>query len=122
MLSSITTSEGNLVDIKELFNQASPQCFEGSSWSFVSNNNSGTYRFQNSACDASTHSIKWFMEEAENDVYFLWKFIPEGAKAKDIKAGYQLRLMYESETDLELEQEAAFEGGFIKIYYHFTKI
>jgi len=122
VLSSITTSEGNLVDIKTLFNQASPQCFEGSTWSFVSNNNSGTYQFQNSGCDTSTHSIKWFMEEAENDVYFLWKFIPEGLKAKDVKAGYQLRLMYESETDLELEQEAAFEGEFIKIYYHFTKI
>ena len=121
-LSSIASDQGNLVDIKLLFNQASPDCFEGSTWSFVSNNNSGIYNFQNADCDNSTHSIKWFMEENEDGVYFLWKFVPEGVKAKDITTGYQLKLLYETETDFELTQEASFEGRIIKIHYHFTKI
>ncbi|MFV0593692.1 MAG: lipocalin family protein [Draconibacterium sp.] len=120
-LSSITTNQGNIVDIKTLFNQASPDCFEGSNWTFVNNNSSGTYVFQNANCDAATHSIKWFMEDDGAEVYFLWKFIPEGMKAKDVKTGYQLKLLSESETEFTLAQDAAFEGKTIKIYYHFTR-
>jgi len=120
-LMSITTDQGNIVDIKELFNQASPNCFEGSEWSFVSNNNSGTYSFMDAACQNSTHSIKWFMEENGQDIYFLWKFIPDGVKPKDVKAGYKLKLLSESETEFVLAQDAAFEGDVISIYYQFVK-
>lgn len=120
-LSSITTDQGNKVEIKELFNQASPDCFEGSEWSFVSNNNSGTYSFMDVACVNSTHSIKWFMEEDGSDIYFLWKFIPDGVKPKDVTAGYKLRLISESETEFVLAQDASFEGNIISIYYQFVK-
>ncbi|WP_319499883.1 lipocalin family protein [uncultured Draconibacterium sp.] len=120
-LSSITTDQGNKVEIKELFNQASPDCFEGSEWSFVSNNNSGTYSFMDVACINSTHSIKWFMEEDGQDIYFLWKFIPDGVKPKDVTAGYKLKLISESETEFVLAQDASFEGDIISIYYQFVK-
>ncbi len=119
-MASITTDQGNIVDIKKLFDQASPECFEGSKWSFVSNNNSGTYSFQNSGCDNTTHSIKWFMEEAGEDIYFLWKFIPDGVKPKDVTAGYKLKLLSESETEFVLAQDANFEGSIISIYYQFV--
>lgn len=122
VLSSITTNHGNLVNIKRLFDQASPDCFEGSQWSFVSNNNSGTYTFQNSDCTSSANSIKWFMEEdANGQVYFLWKFIPDGLKAKDVKTGYKLKLLLETETSFELAQDASLEGELVTINYHFTK-
>ena len=120
-LSSITTNKGSIVEIKELFNQASPDCFEGSQWSFVSNNNSGTYTFQNANCSAAANSIKWFMEENGDEVNFLWKFIPEGTKAKDVKTGYKLKLISQSETEFVLAQEAEFEGSTITIYYDFTR-
>ena len=121
ILSSITTDQGNLVNIKELFNQASPDCFEGSKWNFVNNNNSGTYTFQNAGCNASANSIKWFMEENGDEVNFLWKFIPEGIKAKDVKTGYMMKLLSQSETEFTLAQDANFEGGIITIYYHFIR-
>ncbi|MCG6189556.1 lipocalin family protein [Maribellus maritimus] len=120
-LSSVTTDKGNIVSIKTLFNQASPDCFEGSSWSFVSNNNSGTYNFEGANCDNSTHSIKWFMEENDDEVFFLWKFIPEGMKPKDVTAGYKLKLLSESETEFVLAQDASFEGNMMTIYYQFVK-
>lgn len=122
VLSSITTNHGNLVDIKSLFNQASPECFEGSQWSFVSNNNSGTYTFQNGNCSSDVSSIKWFLEEdANGQVSFLWKFIPDGVKAKDIKAGYELKLISESDTEFSLAQDAFVEGEAVVINYYFTK-
>ena len=120
-LASVTTDQGNIVAIKTLFDQASPDCFEESKWSFVSNNNSGTYNFQNANCDGSTHSIKWFMEENDNEVFFLWKFIPEGMKPKDVKAGYKLKLLSASESEFVLAQDASFEGNIITIYYQFIK-
>lgn len=121
-LSSITTDKGNLVDIKELFDQASPDCFEGSQWSFVSNNHTGTFTFQNGNCNSSANSIVWFMEEnAAGEVDFLWKFIPEGLKAKDVKVGFRLKLMSESETNFELAQDASVEGEAVTINYYFTK-
>jgi len=120
-LSSITTNQGNVVKIKELFDQASPDCFEGSHWSFVSNNNSGTYTFQDASCNAAANSIKWFMEENGDEVNFLWKFIPEGTKAKDVKTGYKLKLVSQTETEFVLAQDAAFEGSMITIYYDFTR-
>ena len=120
-LSSITTDQGNIVAIKTLFNQASPDCFEDSKWSFVSNNNSGTYNFQKANCNSAPHSIKWFMEENGDEISFLWKFIPEGVKAKDVKAGYKLKLVSSSEVEFTLAQDASFEGNMITIYYQFTK-
>lgn len=120
-LSSITTSEGGIVKIKQLFDQASPDCFEGSQWSFVSNNNSGTYTFQDASCSASANSIMWFMEENGDEVNFLWKFIPEGTKAKDVKTGYKLKLVSQTETEFVLAQDAAFEGSMITIYYDFIR-
>ena len=120
-LSSITTDQGNIVAIKTLFDQASPDCFEDSKWSFVSNNNSGTYNFQRANCSSSSHSIKWFMEENGYDVFFLWKFIPDGVKPKDVKAGYRLKLISQSETEFVLAQDANFEGNMITIYYQFIK-
>jgi len=120
-LSSITTNHGNMAKINLLFNQASPECFTGSQWNFVSNNNTGSYTFQQAGCISSVSYIKWFMEEEGNHVYFFWKFIPEGMKAKDVKVGYKLKLLSESETDFSLSQEAPFEDGTITIYYHFIK-
>ncbi|HYQ59141.1 MAG TPA: hypothetical protein VEP89_17485 [Draconibacterium sp.] len=120
-LASITTAQGNIVAIKTLFDQASPDCFEGSQWSFVSNNNSGTYSFMDVACLNATHSIKWFMEEDGEDIYFLWKFIPDGVKPKDVTAGYKLKLLSESETEFVLVQDASFEGDIISIYYQFVR-
>ncbi|SHE72644.1 Lipocalin-like domain-containing protein [Mariniphaga anaerophila] len=120
-LSSVSTDRGNTVSIKTLFNQASPSCFENSSWNFVSNNNSGTYRFNNGSCDDSTHSIKWFMKDNGDEISFLWKFIPEGMKAKDVKAGYELKLISESESEFFLAQNAILEGSTITIYYQFVK-
>ena len=120
-LVSVTTDQGNKVTIKELFNQASPDCFEGSEWIFVSNNNSGTYSFMDVACVNSTHSIKWFMEQEGETIYFLWKFIPDGVKPKDVTAGYKLQLISESDTEFVLAQDASLEGEIITIYYQFVK-
>jgi hypothetical protein len=61
------------------------------------------------------------MEENGNDVFFLWKFIPEGMKPKDVKIGYKLKLLSQSDSEFVLTQDASFEGDIINIYYKFIK-
>lgn len=120
-LSKITNEKGNHVNIKNIFAHSSLSCFEGSDWHLVANNESGHYTLQGAGCPVTQNKIKWFMSEEDGNVYFWFKRLEEGVKAKKTTKGYKMRVVSVDETQAHLIHEVPFEGGKLALHYYFTK-
>lgn len=96
------------------------QCFVGSTWKLVPNNYSGSFSLNGgNGCPVFTQPIKF---EVAGGNQFKFKKIMEGQKAKNVSAGYVLNLINQTETSFVLEQNVAFEGEIVKVYYNFQKL
>ena len=101
------------------FNIADAKCFEGSQWSFVSNNNTGEMVLNKANCVTYGSKITWFINKDGN---FVMKFLTEGVKAKHTAGGYVLRVANQSETSFQLIDRASVGSNSAEIVYQFDKI
>ena len=101
------------------FNIADAKCFEGSQWSFVSNNNTGEMVLNKSNCVTYGSRITWFINKDGN---FVMKFLTEGSKAKHTAGGYVLRVANQTETSFQLIDRASVGSNTAEIVYQFDKI
>lgn len=101
------------------FNIADAKCFEGSQWSFVSNNNTGEMALNKANCTTYGSRITWFVNKDGN---FVMKFLNEGIKAKHTTSGYVLRIANQSETSFQLIDKAAVGNNTADVVYQFDKI
>lgn len=105
------------------FNDASKDCFEGSNWKFIPNNNTGTYAISKVNCLKGDRNFIFTIQEVdpETGLYdFLLK--PTDAKNKsDDNKGFRLRLTRLNESEMEWEQTASIDGKTIKINMNFKK-
>lgn len=108
-----------------LFNDASASCFQGSLWSFVSNNNTGTYTVQGPNCTAGERYFTWAIDE-ENTVQgmfdFLLKPTDNNYKSTTGNQGFRLNLVSLTETSMTWEQTVTLEGKPFVIRMNFTKL
>ncbi|PCH74775.1 MAG: lipocalin [Flavobacteriaceae bacterium] len=122
-LSSITYSTSGTFNVS-LFNDVSKECFEGSTWQFVPNNNTGIYTIDNGTCDAGPRNFIFKIQEvdAQTDLYdFLLK--PTDVKHQsDSNHGYRLWLEQLSEETMKWRQTVTVEGKAFHIYMNFNKI
>lgn len=82
------------------FQMADSDCFKGSQWKFVSNNNSGTFALtQGGACPIFESNFKWTISP---DGTFGIKFVDQGEKAKKVTAGFHLKVRNQTATTFEL--------------------
>lgn len=109
------------VSVTQLFNQASTDCFIGSHWHLVANNNSGTYILNETTCPSGKNMINWHTTEEDGIAYFWFKQIAQGEKAKNVKSGYKMRIESISETQAQLSQEVPLDNGKTTIDYYFIK-
>ncbi|MBV7441899.1 hypothetical protein KRX57_10770 [Weeksellaceae bacterium TAE3-ERU29] len=114
-------SRNPAASITTLFNQASPQCFQGSEWHLVANNNSGNYVLNGMNCPTGQNNINWHVAEEDGIAYFWFKQIPEGQKAKNIKSGYKMRVESADANAAHLSHEVPFGTGKTVIDYYFVK-
>ncbi|MDN3594048.1 lipocalin family protein [Zunongwangia endophytica] len=107
-----------------LFNDASANCFEGSTWDFVSNNNRGTYEVSGLDCVAETRNFIWSIDEENtpSGMYdFLLKPVNEKYKSTNGDQGFRLNLVNLSENSMVWEQTVTLEGSPFVIRMMFTK-
>lgn len=110
-----------------LFNEASANCFQGSMWSFVSNNNTGTYTLQGPNCTAAGERyFNWSIDE-ENTARaggydFLLKPTDERNRSTTGNQGFRINLVELSETSMTWEQTVTLEGSPFVIRMNFTKL
>ncbi len=104
-----------------VFDEAPYECYRGSQWHLVQNNNSGTYTLNGGGdCPAGTNSIKWTITDDGASKYFNFKRV-NNEKAKNVLTGYQMRIQSVSDNSMTLVQDVSFEGKTIGIVYHLTK-
>ncbi|MFC4815670.1 MULTISPECIES: lipocalin family protein [unclassified Flavobacterium] len=100
------------------FQIADSQCFEGSQWTFVSNNDSGKMAIEKAGCPQFSSNIKWFVNK---DQQFVLKMLDAGDKARKVKEGYILLLRSQTMETFQLVDKVNIGGKNTEIVYLFRK-
>jgi hypothetical protein len=122
-LSSITYSETGKYNVT-LLDDTSKDCFEGSEWHFVPNNNTGTYTINETSCTTGIRYFVFTIQEInpETGLYdFLLK--PTNAKNKsETNQGFRLNLTSISEKSMQWKQTLTVDGKPFTITMNFSKL
>ena len=106
-----------------LLNDASKMCFEGSTWQFIPNNNTGTYSINETSCSTGLRNFVFTIQEinAETGLYdFLLKPTNEKSKS-ETNQGFRLSLKALSDTVMQWEQTVSLDGKPFNITMNFNK-
>lgn len=123
-LSEITYSEMGTFDVT-LLNDASKECFIGSTWQFIPNNNTGIYTINDAHCvpTGDRNFIFTIQEVDANTGLYDFLLKPTNVKGKsENDLGFRLQLTQLSETTMRWEQTISVGGKPFKIYMNFNKI
>jgi len=101
------------------FQIADSKCFEGSSWKFVANNNSGEMAMDKSGCPSMRSPFTWFINK---EGQFVLKIINAGEKAKKVKEGYVLSITGKTEESFQLIDKIDVGGKLTDVVYQFQKV
>ncbi|QEE49504.1 hypothetical protein FUA48_07885 [Flavobacterium alkalisoli] len=116
-ISSVTYPGSDYIKVTS-FDVADSQCFVGSSWKFVSNNNTGEMTLNKVGCPAFSSPIIWSVTK---DGSFTLK-ITEGEKGKRVTQGYYLKVMNQSESSFQLVDNVNVGGKNVDVVYQFNKM
>lgn len=101
------------------FQIADSQCFVGSQWFFISNNNKGSLNLKDTKCANFSSDIVWSVNQ---EGMFGLKILNAGLKAQKVKEGYFLKLANQTETSFQLIDKMDVGGKLSDIVYQFEKI
>lgn len=122
VLNTVTINEEGNFAIT-LFNDASKECFEGSIWRFIPNNNSGLYTLSSENCDPGDRNFVFTIQEMneENQLYdFLLKPTNDKLKSEN-NTGFRINLTQLSDTSMEWKQTVLVDKLPFTITMSFTK-
>lgn len=117
VISSVTYPGSQYVKVNS-FQLADSECFVGSTWKFVSNNNKGTMALTKANCVAFSSPITWFVN---NESQFVLKVLDAGEKARKVRDGYILGLANQTETSFQLVDKIDVAGKMTDVIYQFQK-
>lgn len=100
------------------FELADSQCFVGSSWRFISNNNKGNMSLTRTGCPSFSSSITWYVNKEGN---FVLKILDAGEKAKRVREGYVLSVANVSGNSFQLVDRINVGGNMADVIYQFQK-
>jgi len=122
-LESITYSESGNFNVN-LLNDTTSDCFIGSSWHFIPNNNTGIYNINSNACQTGERYFVFSIKEMDSETG-LYDFLlkPTDAKFKsELDQGYRFNLKELSETSMKWGQTVILEGKPFEVFMDFSKI
>lgn len=122
-LDNISYSESGTFNVT-LFDDTSKECFEGSTWRFIPNNNTGIYTVNDPNCPTGDRNFIFTIQEIDqgSGLYdFLLKPTEKRGKPDD-KVGYRLRLSQLNESSMQWEQTVNLDGEPFKIKMNFSKL
>lgn len=118
VITSVTYPGSEVIKVNS-FGLADSKCFEGSTWKFVSNNDSGIMTLNNANCTSFSSSIKWFVNK---NGQFVLKVLNAGEKAKKVRDGYVLNVANQSEASFQLLDQINVGGTMTNVVYQFQKV
>ena len=116
-ITSVTYPGSEYIKVQS-FNLADSQCFEGSTWKFISNNNKGTMALTKADCASFSSPISWFVNK---DGQFVLKVLSAGEKAKKVRDGYILGMANQTENSFQLIDKITVGGKMTEVVYQFSK-
>jgi hypothetical protein len=122
-LSTLTFSKTGKYNVT-LLNDTSKNCFEGSTWQFVPNNNTGTYSINDLSCSTGIRSFVFTIQEvnSETGVYdFLLKPTDERNNS-ETNQGFRFSIKALSDTTMQWQQTIMADGEPFIINMNFTKL
>lgn len=117
VISAVTYPGSQYVKVNS-FQLADSDCFVGSTWKFVSNNNKGSLALTKANCVSFSSPITWFVN---NEGQFVLKVLDAGVKAKRVRDGYVLKLANQTETSFQLVDRIDVAGKMTDVVYQFQK-
>ena len=121
-LSSITYSKAGTYNVT-LLSDATKECFEGSTWQFIPNNNTGTYSIEGADCSAGQRHFVFTIQEVDQETG-LYDFLlkPTNEKNKsETNQGFRLTLSSLSDNLMQWQQTVRVEGQPFVISMNFNK-
>ena len=122
-LSSIDYSKTGTYNVT-LLNDASRECFEGSTWQFIPNNNTGNYNISKPSCNSGDRYFVFTIDEVDETtgLYdFLIKQTNEKGKS-ETNQGFRMKLTLLTETNMQWQQTVRVDGASFIINMNFTKL
>lgn len=105
--------------VKPFDEGASVNCFVGSHWRLIPNNNSGSYTINGGGdCPNVIQPINFHIE---NGTEFKFKKLLEGSKAKAVTVGYSLNIISQTTDGFSLEQNIPSNGENVRVVYNFAR-
>ena len=101
------------------FKIADSNCFVGSTWNFVPNNNKGSLSLNHPDCPSFSSPIVWSIDKEGK---FGLKIVEAGVKSKTVTQGYLLRIANQTQTSFQLIDVINVGGQVKDITYQFEKI
>ncbi|MBZ0326598.1 MAG: lipocalin family protein [Altibacter sp.] len=122
-LDAISYSESGKFNVT-MFNDTSKECFEGTSWRFIPNNNTGVYTVNNGNCPTGDRNFIFDIQEMDvNSGLYDFLLKPTNTKGKsDDNRGFRVRLAQLNDASMRWEQTVTLEGKPFKITMNFSKI
>ena len=123
-LDNITYDRSGIFEVN-LYNDASAECFTGSTWKFIPNNNTGKYEVNQSSCvSTGTRNFRFTIPkpEADGTYYFLFKPINEKKKSTNNNAGYRMALQHLDDATMTWAMTVNLEGKPFVITMNFNKL
>lgn len=117
VISSVTYPGSEYIKVNS-FDIADSQCFVGSTWKFVSNNNKGNMALTKYDCPVFSSPITWFVNKNGE---FVLKVLDADIKAKRVREGYVLHVANQTETSFQLIDKGNVEGKTISVVYQFQR-
>lgn len=115
-IASVTYPGSEVIKITS-FDIADSNCFVGSNWKFVSNNNKGEMALNNAKCTAFSSPITWYIN---NEGKFVMKILND-TKAKKVEKGYILRMANQTESSFQLIDNVNIGGKMTDVVYQFQR-
>tara|TARA_R110002050_G_scaffold94765_1_gene197032 strand:+ start:9114 stop:9584 length:471 start_codon:yes stop_codon:yes gene_type:complete len=122
ILNSITYNQGGDYNAT-LLNDASNECFEGSVWQFIPNNNTGTYILDGANCSTDQRYFVFTIQEVDPTTGF-YDFLlkPTDEKHKsETNQGFRLKLSALTSTSMEWQQLVNVAGSSFTMNMNFIK-
>lgn len=109
-----------------LLDDGSSDCFEGSTWRFIPNNNSGVYTINNNDCSIGDRNFIFTIAEIDQATslydFLLKPTVKQGSANKTEKTGYRLRLSQLGESTMQWQQTVMVDNEPFTFNMNFTKI
>ncbi|MBR9845033.1 MAG: lipocalin [Algicola sp.] len=122
-LNSITYSKTGSYNVT-LLNDASRECFEGSNWQFIPNNNTGLYNISKTSCNSGDRYFVFTIDEVDESTG-LYDFLikPTDEKGKsETNQGFRMKLTLLTETNMQWQQTVSVDGSPFIINMNFIKL